>query len=130
MKNLKLLWVEDDANFPESVIYRLNRSLEILNVSFIQDTLTNGKNVWEVVRDWQPDIIMMDHNLEDISVNGAELIVHIRFHNNYTPIIFYSSEMGPSLTNMVKGESEIYISPRGDVSDELLRLVQDKFASI
>lgn len=80
-----------------------------------------------MVRDWKPDIVMMDHNLEDVTINGANLITEIRFHNNELPIIFYSSEMGPELIAMVDGYDEVYTSPRNDTQDELLRLIKNKF---
>ncbi len=129
MSSLKILWIEDDPTFPGSVTYRMKGSLRSLDITFQEEILNNGLHVWETVRDWKPDIIMMDHNLEDVSVNGANLIVQIRFHDNDTPIIFYSSEMGANLIEMIDDHNEIYTSPRGDVSDELLRLIQSKFAA-
>lgn len=130
MRNLKILWVEDDPNFPDSVKYRIRRKLKSLKISIDDPTIeSNGRFVWEIIRDLKPEIIMMDHNLEDVVINGANLIVQIRFHENDTPIIFYSSEMGPELIEMVDGENEVYTSPRGDVADELLRLITNKFTA-
>lgn len=127
MRSLKLLWVEDDPTFPSSVTYKLKGSLRNLDITLKEEILNGGSHFGDTVRDWVPDIIMMDHNLEDVLINGANLIVTIRFNNNETPIIFYSSEMGPGLIEMIDGYSEVYASPRGDVSDELLRLIQSKF---
>jgi CheY-like chemotaxis protein len=127
MKKLKVLWVEDDPNFPSSVIFRIRKFLTENNIEFVEEYLTNGKHVWDVVRDWQPDLIMMDHNLDDVTINGANLIVHIRIHSNETPIIFYSSEMGPILVKMVEKENEVYVTSRTDIHEEIIRLMKLKF---
>ena len=93
------------------------------------ELLENGEHVWITVRDWKPDIIMMDHNLSDVRINGANLITEIRFHNNDTPIIFYSSEMDEKLMELVEGHDNVVTSTRGDVHSELIRLVKEKFAA-
>lgn len=127
MKELKILWVEDDINFGPSIHFRIENEMNELGFNFENPKLLiNGAYVWDTVRDWTPDIIMMDHNLEDITTNGAKLIVEIRFHNHETPIIFYSSEMGERLINLVRGENEVYTSTRADVHAELQRFVKVK----
>lgn len=127
MKKLKILWVEDDPNFPGSVKFRIKKFLNDNDIQFDEEFLTNGAFVWDIVRDWKPDIIMMDHNLDDVTINGANLIIEIRFHNNDTPIIFYSSEMDERLAQIAKLDDNIFISSRGDVPDELVRLILNKF---
>lgn len=128
MKKINILWVEDDEKFGPSIHFRIEDELKKMKIELEEpELLQDGKHVWDSVRDLQPDIIMMDHNLQDVLVNGANLIIEIRFHNNETPIIFYSSEMGPMLINMVQGENEVYTCPRKDVSTELLRLIKEKF---
>lgn len=128
MINLKVLWVEDEDNYPDSINYRLENELNALSVNITNiEIIKTGRDVWIMVRDWKPDIVMMDHNLEDVTINGANLITEIRFHNNELPIIFYSSEMGPELIAMVDGYDEVYTSPRNDTQDELLRLIKNKF---
>ncbi len=69
----------------------------------------------------------MDHNLEDINTNGATLTTEIRFQNNDTPIIYYSSEMGPNLMYMVRGENKVFTTTRADVGVELLRCIKKEF---
>lgn len=128
MRELKILWVEDDEKFGPSIHFRIEDSLIQNGIKLTEPILLgNGEGVWETVRDLEPDIIMMDHNLEDVIINGANLVIEIRFHNNETPIIFYSSEMGEKLSNLVKNENEVYISKRADVHSELERLISDRF---
>tara|TARA_R110000737_G_scaffold350849_1_gene391123 strand:- start:1499 stop:1891 length:393 start_codon:yes stop_codon:yes gene_type:complete len=128
MRELKLLWVEDDKNFGPSIHFRIENEIKELGFTFSEpQILTSGEHICDTIRDWTPDLIMMDHNLEDVTVNGANLIIEIRFQNHDTPIIFYSSEMGENLMNMVQGENEIYTSTRADVHSELQRLIEDKF---
>lgn len=130
MKNVKLLWIEDDANFGPSIHYRIEDELQQNNIILDEpEILQNGNYVWDTVRDLKPDIIMMDHNLQDVRVNGANLIIEIRFQNNETPIIFYSSEMGPTLMNLVNGEHKVFTTTRADVHSELMRLVISEFAT-
>ena len=104
MINLKVLWVEDEDNYPDSINYRLENELNALSVNITNiEIIKTGRDVWIMVRDWKPDIVMMDHNLEDVTINGANLITEIRFHNNELPIIFYISEKGPELIALVYG---------------------------
>ena len=126
---IKLLWVEDDLKFGPSVHFRIEGELGKISVKLSKpELLEDGQHVWITVRDWKPDIIMMDHNLSDVRINGANLITEIRFHNNDTPIIFYSSEMDNKLMELVEGHSNVITSTRGDVHSELVRLISEKFA--
>ena len=130
MKELTILWVEDDEKFGPSIHFRIEDSLLENGIKLTEpQILTNGNGVWETVRIWEPDIIMMDHNLEDVIINGANLIIEIRLHNEDIPIIFYSSEMDEKLANLVINEEEIYISKRADVHAQLERLIAEKFPS-
>jgi CheY-like chemotaxis protein len=125
MKNLKILWVDDNVTFGPSIHVRIKSEVVKLGFNLAEiETLQNGKYVWDTVRDWKPDIIMMDHNLDDVKINGANLIIEIRFHNNETPIIFYSSEMDDKLISLIDDEVRVYPSTRDDVGAELLHLIQ------
>ena len=126
MKQLKVLWVEDDLNFADSIHLRIKREVTKLGFEFSSvEKLTNGNNVSDTVRDWQPNIIMMDHNLDNILINGANLIIQIRFQNHETPIIYYSSEMDQRLIKLVQNENKVFPSSRDNVADEILKLLQN-----
>ena len=126
MIKIKILWVEDDPHFANSVLLRLRTSLNQMNVEVDEEKLKDGNFFWETVRDWKPNVIMLDHNLESVQTNGAQLVLELRFvqnHNN-TPIIFYSSAMDEQLIGKVS--SAINVSPTGrdEVHTELLLAVQ------
>ena len=126
MKQLKILWVEDDLNFGDSIHLRIKREITKLGFEFSSvEKLTNGNHVSDTVRDWQPDIIMMDHNLDDVLINGANLIIQIRFQNHDTLIVYYSSEMDQRLIELVQNENKVFASSRDNVADELLKLLQN-----
>lgn len=125
MKKIRLLWVDDDIEFGPSIHFRIIEDALKLGFEFEEpETLEGGEYVWDTVRDWKPDIIMMDHNLDDVRLNGANLIIEIRFHNTNTPIVFYSSEMDDKLIKLVEDEANVYPSIRDDVGAELLKLLQ------
>ena len=71
MLKIKILWVEDDPNFANSVLLRLRNDLHEMGVEVEEEKLKDGNYVWETVRDWKPEVIMMDHKLESVQTNGA-----------------------------------------------------------
>lgn len=126
MQQLKVLWVEDDLNFGDSIHLRIKREVTRLGFELsVIEKLTNGNHVSDTVRDLQPDIIMMDHNLDNVLINGANLIIQIRFQNHDTPIVYYSSEMDQRLIELVRNENKVFPSSRDNVADELLKLLQN-----
>lgn len=126
MKKIKILWVEDDPNFPKSVLLRLKSDLNKIGVEIEEEKLTDGNYVWETVRDWKPDIIMMDHNLESVQTNGALLVLEIVFVQNHdgTPIIFYSSAMDEKLVGLVNNANNVSPTGRDEVHTELLLAIK------
>ena len=129
MRKLTVLWIEDDSSYPESMHLRVKKELASLDLEFDKPiVLTDGEYVWETVRDYQPDIIFIDHNLEDVKVNGANLIIVIRFHNNETPIIYYSSEMSDKLMKLVEKEHKVHTALRQDLHSDLIRIISQEFA--
>jgi len=125
---IKLLWVDDDTEFGPAIEFRLNTTLVVKNLELVHvDLLQDGNFIWETVRQLKPHIVMMDHNLQDVKRNGANFITEIRLHDNELPIIFYSSEMGPALMQLVQGENRVFTSTRNDVHAELMRLISAEF---
>lgn len=132
MKKIKVLWVDDDPNFGPGVHLRYEDDLLELNIELTDPNpnlnLQNGEFVHDTINLQQPDLIMMDHNLEDVKINGANLIRSIRFLNHDTPIIYYSSEMSDSLINLIKDENNITSMQRGDVESSFFTLIKKLFS--
>jgi DNA-binding response OmpR family regulator len=130
MRKLKILWVEDDGTYPASVHLRTKRELTLLKIELDDPIiLTSGHYVWETVRDEKPDIILIDHNLEDVMINGANIIIEIRFHNNETPIIYYSSEMSTTLMKLVDDEYKVHTALRQDLESDIVRIITEEFTT-
>jgi hypothetical protein len=131
MKSLRVLWVEDDASYPESMHLRTKKELANIGIELLYPiVLTDGEFVWDTVRDHDPEVIFIDHNLEDVRVNGANLIVEIRFHNNETPIIYYSSEMCDLLMKLVEKEHKVHTALRQDLHSDIVRIIKQEFTVI
>ena len=127
MKKLKILWVEDVAGYAESLKFRMDDDLKKIGFEFTVDPHQNGNNVSITVRDWEPDIILVDFNLEEISKNGDWVIREIRFQQHETPIIFYSSVMDSTIQNLVSGEHNVFPTHRDDLINEIFRLLESSF---
>jgi DNA-binding response OmpR family regulator len=125
-EKIRVLFIEDDTRFPLSVFIRIQADIINLGLEFEDhEILPTGEYVWETVRDWKPHVIMMDHNLDNIKRNGADLIIEIRFVQNHddTPIVFYSSEMDESLKALVASASNTVSVHRQEAHNELLAVI-------
>ncbi len=131
MRKVKVLWVDDDSNFGPGVQLRYEDELLDLGIELSDPNphlnLKNGEYVHETVANHEPDLIMMDHNLEDVVINGANLINSIRFVNHDTPIIYYSSEMDESLINLIKDENNVTSMKRGEVESSFFTIIHKFF---
>lgn len=133
MKKIKILWVDDDENFGPGVHLRYEDDLADIGIALINPKphllLKNGNYLHETVLTHEPDIIMMDHNLDDVMINGANLIISIRHINHDTPIIYYSSEMSQGLIEFVKNENNVSAIQRGEVESSFFTLIKKHFAT-
>lgn len=131
MKKIKILWVDDDDNFGPGVNLRYEDDLLDIDIELINPKphllLKSGEYVYETVLTHKPDLIMMDHNLEDVKINGANLVIGIRHINNDTPIIYYSSEMSKELMKLVQDENNVTAMQRTDVESSFFTLIQKFF---
>lgn len=130
MNKIKILWIEDDLDFGPSIHFRIEDELADNKIQISGcELLKNGDGMRNIVRDWKPDVIMMDHNLEDVRINGANLIAEIRLYDHDTPIIYYSSEMDEQLISLVKDEHKVFSTGRKEVHNELTTLLIKEFTS-
>tara|TARA_R110002126_G_scaffold75715_1_gene188916 strand:- start:316 stop:717 length:402 start_codon:yes stop_codon:yes gene_type:complete len=128
MKKIKILWVDDDGNFGPGVHLRYEDDLKEIGIELVNPKhhliLKSGEYVYETVRTHEPDLIMMDHNLEDVKINGGNLVVGIRLINNEIPIIYYSSEMNSDLMKLVEDENNVTSMQRTEVESSFFTLIK------
>lgn len=131
MKKVKVLWVDDNTDFGPGIHLRYEDDLLNIGIELIDPNpsliLNGGEHVNGTVVTHEPDLIMMDHNLDDLQINGAFLIVNIRQINNDTPIIYYSTEMNDELIQLVKDEHNVVSMQRGDVESSFFTIIKNTF---
>lgn len=100
---MKILIVEDDKNFSNAI-------KTVLEGNFRIYTALDGKYAIQVVKDYKPEIILLDIMLPDI--NGYDLIPH--FKKEYSPIVIIISALEEEKTRMIayqKGADDYMIKP-------------------
>ncbi len=132
MRKLKVLWVDDNINFGPGIHLRYEDDLLNINVELIDPkphlVLINGEYVNGTIVTHQPDLVMMDHNLDDVKINGANLIINIRHIDSKVPIIYYSTEMNDALKELVQDENNVKAMQRGDVESSFFTLIKKEFS--
>lgn len=83
MNNLTLLYVEDDMEALDDVVYLLRRYFSDIY------TATNGQEALEVYEEKRPDIVLLDINIPKI--NGLQVASKIKEINENTPILFLTA---------------------------------------
>lgn len=83
MNNLTLLYVEDDLEALEDVVYLLKRYFSKIY------TATNGEEALELFSAHSPDIILLDINIPKI--NGLQVASKIKELNDEIPILFLTA---------------------------------------
>ena len=128
MADLKLIWVDDKPEAGPSIEFRVEPDLTINSHRIVKsEYLENGQYLIPTIRQINPSIILMDHNLNDIERNGAVLIAEVRLHFENIPIIYYSTEMNEAMKSNALRFNSVYPIIRDDVAAELLRIVKIYF---
>ncbi len=83
MNELKLLYVEDDAEALDDIVYLLRNTFYDICIA------TDGLMALEVYKSEQPDILLLDINIPKI--NGLKVANEIRKINKTIPIIFLTA---------------------------------------
>ena len=83
LKNMNVLYVEDDKNTQEELVYFLSNKVNTLYVA------NNGKEGFEKFEKFQPDIIITDIQMPIL--NGIKMVELIREVNKFIPIIVISA---------------------------------------
>lgn len=83
MNDLTLLYVEDDLEALEDVVYLLKRYFSEIY------TATNGEEALEKFSEKSPDIVLLDINIPKI--NGLQVASRIKEQNDEIPILFLTA---------------------------------------
>ena len=83
LKNMNVLYVEDDKNTQEELVYFLSNKVNNLYVA------NNGEEGFEKFEKFQPDIIITDIQMPIL--NGIKMTELIRKNNKFVPIIVISA---------------------------------------
>ena len=83
MENLNLLYVEDDKEALEDVVFLLKRSFSNIYTAF------DGEEGFSLYKTNKIDVVLLDINIPKI--NGLQLATKIREIDEYIPILFISA---------------------------------------
>ena len=103
----KILWIEDDESFYESLESSRGDIVDKINLDGFEaefQLISNPGEDFSVTEAAKYDLIIVDYNLTD-TIHGSDLIAEIREHNLLTEIIFYSAKPGVTLRNIVAGHN-------------------------
>ncbi len=113
----RILVVDDDKDILEVIQYILEDS------GYTVETLTNGHTLFDKIRTYKPDLIILDIMLGNM--DGRELCSQIKTNvETYTtPVIMISASHALTDINSPKGRPDDFISKPFDI-DSLLSCVQ------
>jgi len=83
LEDVRLLYVEDDSDIAEEVVYFLQRRLKELYVA------RDGKEAYELYKKYTPDVVVTDIQMP--RMNGLDLSEKIREENQDIPIVITSA---------------------------------------
>lgn len=115
----KVLIVEDD------ILLLLVQERLVKKFGYeVVGTACEGLAAYRMIRMYQPDVIMMDINLED-DIKGTEVVEMIRRAGDRTPVIFLSGDSDPEQVQIAKriGGTDYLLKP---VSPEKLKRSLEK----
>ena len=111
----KILIIEDEESLRNTL--KLNLELE----QYAVEVLGNGVNAFEIVKQFNPDLILLDIMMPVIS--GIDVYKSLRDKNMNTPIIFLTAKN--NVHNKIEGlklGAEDYITKPFDLEELLLRI--------
>ncbi len=117
MSNLNLLYMEDDIDVKENVVYFLERYFNCIYVA------TDGEEAYKIYLEKNIDILLLDMNVP--KMNGIALSKKIREDNKKIPIIFLSaySDRDRLLEVLKLGVSSYIVKPF--ILQELTNTIKD-----
>lgn len=111
-----ILLVEDDPDVLRSVGSYLKMA------GFAVLIATNGEKALDLIRTAKPDVVVLDERLP--TMQGHEVLEHLRLDENWTPVIFLSVKGDDSRvrTRMIDLGAEDYMAKPFDVLELIARI--------
>lgn len=131
--NYKVLWFEDDDGFFASIDFdKIRNHLDARGFDLNVERMVGGEEMADIIKAAQKvDLIIVDFGLEE-GTFGDYLIEQLREGNINTEVIFYSARGVGELRKFVhdKELDGVYCRPRGEISDEVLPIINNSIKKI
>lgn len=110
MKNLKIVYAEDDKETIEDTLYLLKKSFSEIY------TAVDGVEALELYEKHRPDILLLDINMPKLT--GLEVLNKIRESDEYTPIVMITAHSDTDkLINAINDGVSAYILKPFNISE-------------
>ena len=113
-------WVDDDKDFPNSIVEELEVDFDPETISFKHAIVESGDGLEEAVSSTNLDLIIMDYGLD--GRNGDELIRSLRMAGELTEIVFYSQDA--SIHERCETIEGVHTVERGNAVNEIKKVVE------
>lgn len=124
MKDLYILWMEDNKNWYHSIESLLVSVAKGKGVNLVLDQHPDGNNVDVVIKNLTLEVALIDHHMPGQA--GDRIIARIRELGYSTQIIYYTQDPDIELAENVKGIAGIRCILREDVYNEVIRLIDKR----
>lgn len=124
MKDLYILWIEDNKTWYGSIESLLVTLAKGKGVNLILDQHLDGHNVDAIINNLAIEVALIDHHLP--GSDGDRIIARIRELGYETEVVYYTQDADIELAQKVKGIAGVKCILRADVYDEVIRLIDKK----
>lgn len=137
MREIRVLWFEDEIEWQKSIVPIINKNIKQFN-SFIRPVLKSDVDEFmeEIKKDTSQDkfsnydIIIVDYNLSGKNINGSHIIEKLSRYTIYGDMIFYSENSLEEIKNIFRENvgisfyESIYITERKLLLEKIAFIVE------